>query len=225
MVTSEAVGGSVKMKPGSGLGGGVPGYPKGQEPKKTGAKLPPLQKAGFEPEGDQLDEIAPALAAGAALGIGAAGLGLINKLRKQKKAGEQGKPQSGLVGNLQKRNQMLQQLQNQSFEPEGELVDEKLNMKKEKMGDVIKDFYKSDAPQFKGKSKEKRRQMAIAAKLTAERGGKKLGEELTPEQEGRRRQLSKFINRAGTPKGMPLDSPQLKDMQGEYIKLQKLKGV
>ena len=38
------------------------------------------------------------------------------------------------------------------------------------MGDVIKDFYKSDAPQFKGRSKEKRREMAIAAKLTAERG-------------------------------------------------------
>ena len=35
------------------------------------------------------------------------------------------------------------------------------------MGDVIKDFYKSDAPQFKGKSKKKRRQMAIAAKLSA----------------------------------------------------------
>jgi len=58
-------------------------------------------------------------------------------------------------------------------------IDEKLNMKKEKMGDVIKDFYKSDAPQFKGKSKEKRRQMAIAAKLTAERGGRKLGEGAT----------------------------------------------
>ena len=62
---------------------------------------------------------------------------------------------------------------------EVEQVDEKLNMKKEKMGDVIKDFYKSDAPQFKGKSKEKRRQMAIAAKLTAERGGRKLGEGTT----------------------------------------------
>ena len=32
------------------------------------------------------------------------------------------------------------------------------------MGDVVKDFYKSDDPQFKGKSKAKRRQMAIAAK-------------------------------------------------------------
>ena len=47
---------------------------------------------------------------------------------------------------------------------------EKLNLKKADMGDVVKDFYKSDAPKFKGKSKEKRRQMAIAAKLTAERG-------------------------------------------------------
>ena len=36
------------------------------------------------------------------------------------------------------------------------------------MGKVIDDFYDSDAPQFKGKSKEKRRQMAIAAKLQAD---------------------------------------------------------
>ena len=32
-------------------------------------------------------------------------------------------------------------------------------------GDYVKDFYKSKAPQFKGKSKAKRRQMAIAAYL------------------------------------------------------------
>lgn len=38
--------------------------------------------------------------------------------------------------------------------------------KKTPMGDVVKDFYKSDAPQFKGKSKAKKRQMAIAAKLS-----------------------------------------------------------
>ena len=68
-------------------------------------------------------------------------------------------------------------MQNQSFEPEGEQIDEKINMKKADMGDVVKDFYKSKAPQFKGKSKEKRREMAIAAKLTAERGGKRLGEQ------------------------------------------------
>ena len=45
---------------------------------------------------------------------------------------------------------------------------EKMDLKKADMGDVIKDFYKSDAPQFKGKSKKKRRDMAIAAKLEAE---------------------------------------------------------
>ena len=32
-------------------------------------------------------------------------------------------------------------------------------------GEWVDDFYKSDAPQFKGKKKKKRRQMAIAAYL------------------------------------------------------------
>lgn len=45
---------------------------------------------------------------------------------------------------------------------------EKMDIKKTEMGDVIKDFQASDAPQFAGKSKEKRRQMAIAAKMQAE---------------------------------------------------------
>jgi hypothetical protein len=55
-------------------------------------------------------------------------------------------------------------------------LEEKLTAKTP-MGKYIKDFQKSDAPQFKGKSQEKRRVMAIAAKLTAERGGKKLTKE------------------------------------------------
>lgn len=50
---------------------------------------------------------------------------------------------------------------------------EKMNLSKATMGDVIKDFKKSDAPQFAGKSDEKRRQMAIAAKLQADRDAKK----------------------------------------------------
>ena len=49
-----------------------------------------------------------------------------------------------------------------------DVVSEKIDMKKADMGDVVKDFYKSDAPQFKGKSKTKRREMAIAAKLQAD---------------------------------------------------------
>jgi len=58
------------------------------------------------------------------------------------------------------------------------MVNEKMNLATADMGNVVKDFQKSDAPQFKGKSKKKRQEMAIAAKLTAERGGKKLGEEM-----------------------------------------------
>jgi len=45
-------------------------------------------------------------------------------------------------------------------------LDEKLK-KSDDMGTWIKDFYDSDAPQFKGKSKDERRKMAIAAKLSA----------------------------------------------------------
>ena len=46
---------------------------------------------------------------------------------------------------------------------------ERLNLQKAEMGEVIRDFQKSDAPQFKGKSDKKRRIMAIAAKLQADR--------------------------------------------------------
>lgn len=56
-------------------------------------------------------------------------------------------------------------------------IEEKLDMKKASMGTVIKDFQKSDAPQFQGKSQKKRQVMAIAAKLSAERGGKPLNKE------------------------------------------------
>ena len=55
-------------------------------------------------------------------------------------------------------------------------LEEKLTAKTP-MGTYIKDFQKSDAPQFKGKSQDKRRVMAIAAKLSAERGGKPLRKE------------------------------------------------
>lgn len=55
-----------------------------------------------------------------------------------------------------------------TFREENQL-DEKINLAKTGMGDVIKDFQKSDAPQFAGKTKEKRREMAIAAKLEADR--------------------------------------------------------
>ena len=46
------------------------------------------------------------------------------------------------------------------------------------MGDYIKDFQKSDAPQFKGKSKEKRKDMAIAAYLSRNEDMEKLDEKI-----------------------------------------------
>ena len=49
-----------------------------------------------------------------------------------------------------------------SFTKEG------IDIEKASMGAVIKDFQNSDAPQFKGKSDKKRREMAIAAKLSKE---------------------------------------------------------
>ena len=47
-------------------------------------------------------------------------------------------------------------------------VKESIDLKKADMGEVIKDFRQSSAPQFKGKSKKKKQEMAVAAKLQAE---------------------------------------------------------
>lgn len=71
---------------------------------------------------------------------------------------------------------------------EVETVEEKMDLAKASMGDVIKDFRKSDAPQFAGKSVEKRREMAIAAKLSADRG---VREEVDPTHK-------KILNKAKT---------------------------
>ena len=38
------------------------------------------------------------------------------------------------------------------------------------VGEYIDDFIKSDSPQFKGKSKEKRKEMAIAAYMSKQKG-------------------------------------------------------
>ncbi|MDA8940563.1 hypothetical protein N9H34_00370 [bacterium] len=55
---------------------------------------------------------------------------------------------------------------------------EKLDATKNSIGDYVKDFSKSDAPQFKGRSSSKRRQMAVASYLKSKRrdGERKLGE-------------------------------------------------
>lgn len=62
----------------------------------------------------------------------------------------------------------------------GDPILEKLDASKDSIGTYVKDFKKSDAPQFKGKSASKRRQMAIAAYLGSKRrdGERKLGESI-----------------------------------------------
>jgi hypothetical protein len=57
-------------------------------------------------------------------------------------------------------------------------IEEKITDKTD-MGAAIRDFRASKSPQLAGRTKEQRRQAAIAAVLTARRGGKKLGEAVT----------------------------------------------
>ena len=52
-----------------------------------------------------------------------------------------------------------------------ESLEEKLKVS-DGIGAWIKDFQDSDAPQFKGKSNKERKEMAIAAYLSAKRGDK-----------------------------------------------------
>ena len=74
-----------------------------------------------------------------------------DKMKDEKKQQKEKKK-----GNADQSGEMMQQ------------VKEKLDLKKADMGDVITDFRKSDAPQFKGKSDKKIQKMAIAAKLEAD---------------------------------------------------------
>jgi hypothetical protein len=78
---------------------------------------------------------------------------------------------------------------------EVEQIDEKMNLAKAKMGDVVKDFYKSKAPQFKGKSMAKRREMAVAAKLGAEREAG-MREEVEQIDELKKSTLASYVGKA-----------------------------
>jgi hypothetical protein len=88
-----------------------------------------------------------------------------------------------------------------SYEPEGDSLDEKITAKTD-MGAAIKDFYGSKSPQLAGRTKEERRKAAIAAVLTARRGGKKLGEECECEDENEPK-LKKDENGAEDPRSIP----------------------
>ena len=165
----------------------MPNYGGGRIGKiKLKPGVAPVRTAdSFEPEGDQIDEF----------NIIQKAMDVVDKVNRtnQKKVDMINKIRPGSAS-MPKHGYFSKPagMQNQSFEPEGEQIDEKINMKKADMGDVVKDFYKSKAPQFKGKSKEKRREMAIAAKLTAERGGKRLGEQQQQQDPSQRSMIGKM---------------------------------
>ena len=66
--------------------------------------------------------------------------------------------------------------------------------------------------------------LAIMANMSEE-WRQSIVEGLTSDQEARRRELSRQINKAGTPGNPGVNDPATRKMQGEYIQLQKLKGV
>lgn len=82
---------------------------------------------------------------------------------------------------------------------------ERLDVKKASMGTVIRDFKKSDAPQFAGKSDKKRREMAIAAKLAAE--------EVEFAAEGRMKELAYDMEQMGEKEFKAKHKKSKKDMQ------------
>ena len=98
----------------------------------------------------------------------------LSKFRSQRDTGRNVNTRAGLRNTRGLREDVVdsvfEKLRLVQAVPATDYIEEKMNMKTAEMGEVIKDFEKSDAPQFKGKSKAKRRQMAIAAKLQAERG-------------------------------------------------------
>jgi hypothetical protein len=89
-------------------------------------------KMDYTPEGEQIDEIAPLVGAGLMAGAAALGGLAIKKAHDAansgKKAAQTGKakPSGGISGaayNMQRRNDQLKSLMNQSYEPEGEMTE------------------------------------------------------------------------------------------------------
>ena len=106
-------------------------------------------------------------------------------------------------------------------------VEEGIDIEKADMKDVIKDFQNSDAPQFKGKSDKKRKEMAIAAKLSKEekeeddpKSKKKDKINLKPKMEDKQMKKLKELY-AGLQKKRALDGT-LKKTVSDYHKDEKI---
>ena len=88
---------------------------------------------------------------------------------------------------------------------------------KDGIGSYIKDFKKSKAPQFKGKSDKKRQQMAVAAYLDAKRG---------PQESslaGNKLKLFGQLNRNGSKPELSRDKPSLAKLQKRITQKKNIK--
>lgn len=83
-------------------------------------------------------------------------------------------------------------------------------------GEYVKDFQKSDAPQFAGKSKEKRRVMAIAAYLQAKRDMK---------EDVQKADIPAYLRKAKGEKPLELKDLKRKDTISDAENLAKNRGV
>ena len=149
-------------------GGSTAGERSSAAGKLTGPTLPLANS--HEPEGDQLDELAPLVAGGLALGAGALGLAAINRARQASKSGveaakkgEKIKPGTG-IGNasygLQRyadSRRKAMELLNQETEVDGEVIDEKKLTEPEmkKREEVVKSMKKKgDFSKYGDRAKE-----------------------------------------------------------------------
>ena len=88
---------------------------------------------------------------------------------------------------------------------------------KDGIGSYIKDFRKSKAPQFKGKSKKKRQQMAVAAYLDAKRGPQEA------KLAGSTLKLFGQINRDGSKPELDRDKPTFAKLRKKAIQKKNIK--
>ena len=88
---------------------------------------------------------------------------------------------------------------------------------KDGIGSYIKDFRKSKAPQFKGKSDKKRQQMAVAAYLDAKRGPQEAS------LAGNKLKLFGQLNRNGSKPELNRDKPSLAKLQKRITQKKNIK--
>mgnify|MGYP001202812716 FL=1 len=88
---------------------------------------------------------------------------------------------------------------------------------KDGIGSYIKDFKKSKAPQFKGKSDKKRQQMAVAAYLDAKRGPQEAS------FAGNKLKLFGQLNRNGSKPELDRDKPTLAKLQKRITQKKNIK--